>query len=46
MSTTEVSGNEAEANASVGRVDLKLALVAISVSDVDRARKFYRGLGS
>jgi catechol 2,3-dioxygenase-like lactoylglutathione lyase family enzyme len=30
---------------SVGRVDLKLEVVAIPVSDVDRAKEFYDGLG-
>jgi catechol 2,3-dioxygenase-like lactoylglutathione lyase family enzyme len=40
MSTTEVPRN-----ASVGRVDMKLEAVVIPVSDVDRAKEFYVGLG-
>src|SRR5947207_10381946 len=44
MSTTEVSRNEAGAT-SVRRIDLKLEVVAIPVSDVDRAKEFYGGLG-
>jgi len=44
MSTT-VSGEEAEGNPSVRKVDLKLEVVAIPVSDVDRAKEFYGGLG-
>jgi len=45
MSTTEVSGKDAGINPSVARVDLKLEVVAIPVSDVDRAKEFYGGLG-
>jgi catechol 2,3-dioxygenase-like lactoylglutathione lyase family enzyme len=41
MSTTEVRSSEA----SVGKVDTKLEVVAIPVSDVDRAKEFYGGLG-
>src|SRR5947207_12750215 len=44
MSTTEVSRNEAGAT-SVRRIDLKLEVVAIPVSDVDRGKEFYGGLG-
>lgn len=45
MSTTEVSANEATGTASAGTADLKLEVVAIPVSDVDRAKEFYGGLG-
>src|SRR5436305_3878045 len=45
MSTTELSANEAGGAVRVGRVDLKLEVVAIPVSDVDRAKEFYGGLG-
>src|SRR5437764_8263884 len=45
MSTTEISANEAGGTVSVRRVDLKLEVVAIPVSDVDRAKEFYGGLG-
>ena len=41
MSTTEVRSRDA----SVGKVDTKLEVVAIPVSDVDRAKEFYGGLG-
>jgi catechol 2,3-dioxygenase-like lactoylglutathione lyase family enzyme len=45
MSTTEVSANEAGGTASYGQVDLKLEVVVIPVSDVDRAKEFYGRLG-
>ena len=45
MSTTDVSASEAKGTESVGRVDLKLEVVVIPVSDVDRAKEFYGGLG-
>jgi catechol 2,3-dioxygenase-like lactoylglutathione lyase family enzyme len=45
MSTAEVRSNDASSAASVGKVDTKLEVVAIPVSDVDRAKKFYEGLG-
>jgi catechol 2,3-dioxygenase-like lactoylglutathione lyase family enzyme len=38
MSTTDVSGRDAS-------VDMKLEVVVIPVSDVDRAKEFYGGLG-
>src|SRR4030088_900917 len=41
MSTNEVRNN----NATVARVDLKLEVVVIPVSDVDRAKQFYGRLG-
>jgi catechol 2,3-dioxygenase-like lactoylglutathione lyase family enzyme len=44
MSTTQVSSNTSE-NAGVKSVDMKLEVVTIPVSDVDRATKFYVGLG-
>ena len=44
MSTTEAR-SDATADASVGRVDMKLETVVIPVSDVDRAKEFYGGLG-
>jgi catechol 2,3-dioxygenase-like lactoylglutathione lyase family enzyme len=40
--TPENRGNDAP---SAGRVDLKLEVVVIPVSDVDRAKKFYANLG-
>ena len=44
MSTTEV-GTDASGSASVKNVDLKLEVVVIPVSDVDRAKEFYGSLG-
>jgi catechol 2,3-dioxygenase-like lactoylglutathione lyase family enzyme len=41
MSTTETGS----ADATAGRVDLKLEVVVIPVADVDRAKEFYGGLG-
>jgi catechol 2,3-dioxygenase-like lactoylglutathione lyase family enzyme len=44
MSMTEARGDESGI-ASVTNVDLKLEVVVIPVSDVDRAKEFYGGLG-
>ncbi|HTP24045.1 MAG TPA: VOC family protein [Anaeromyxobacteraceae bacterium] len=41
MNTTEARSS----NASAGKVDTKLEVVAIPVTDVDRAKEFYAGLG-
>ena len=45
MSTTEVGSSDATSDAGVARVDMKLEVVVIPVSDVDRAREFYSRLG-
>ena len=45
MSTTAARTKDATPDASVGKVDMKLEVVTIPVSDVDRAKKFYEGLG-
>jgi catechol 2,3-dioxygenase-like lactoylglutathione lyase family enzyme len=45
MSTTAISHENATAGARVGQVDMKLEVVTIPVSDVDRAKAFYEGLG-
>jgi catechol 2,3-dioxygenase-like lactoylglutathione lyase family enzyme len=45
MSTTAISSQDATNGARVGKVDMKLEVVTIPVSDVDRATKFYLGLG-
>ena len=45
MSTTAIRSKDATTDASVGKVDLKLEVVTIPVSDVDRAKEFYEGLG-
>jgi catechol 2,3-dioxygenase-like lactoylglutathione lyase family enzyme len=44
MSTTDARGNQA-GDARVGRADMKLEIVVIPVSDVDRAKTFYESLG-
>jgi catechol 2,3-dioxygenase-like lactoylglutathione lyase family enzyme len=45
MSTTEVLSKDATENARVARVDTKLEIVVIPVSDIDRAKEFYARLG-
>lgn len=45
MSTTETRGNDDGGVASAGIVDMKLEVVVISVSDVDRAKQFYEKIG-
>ena len=47
MSSTQVSTEQQPANRvpTAATVDLKLEVVAIPVSDVDRAKAFYEGLG-
>ena len=45
MSTTATRSKDATTDARVGKVDMKLEVVAIPVSDVDRAKEFYGGLG-
>jgi catechol 2,3-dioxygenase-like lactoylglutathione lyase family enzyme len=45
MSTNEVRDNDAASVARVARVDTKLEVVVIPVSDVDRAKEFYGKLG-
>ncbi|HEX3233045.1 MAG TPA: VOC family protein [Gemmatimonadales bacterium] len=45
MSTTAVPSNATTSDTSVGKVDMKLEAVVIPVSDVDRAKEFYRKLG-
>ncbi len=45
MSTTEVRGSSAGGTASDRTADMKLEVVTIPVSDVDRARDFYTRLG-
>jgi catechol 2,3-dioxygenase-like lactoylglutathione lyase family enzyme len=44
MSTTEARGG-ASGTASIRNVDMSLEVVVIAVSDVDRAKQFYTGLG-
>ena len=45
MSTTAAPNKEATGKPGVGKVDLKLEVVTIPVSDVDRAKRFYESLG-
>ena len=45
MSSTEVRSETANNVQSVRGLDMKLAVVVIPVSDVDRAKRFYGGLG-
>ena len=45
MSSTPMSNLSATQTANAGTVDIKLEVVVIPVSDVDRAKRFYGGLG-
>jgi catechol 2,3-dioxygenase-like lactoylglutathione lyase family enzyme len=45
VSSDEVHSNEASSDAKVARGDMKLEVVVIPVSDVDRAKEFYGRLG-
>jgi catechol 2,3-dioxygenase-like lactoylglutathione lyase family enzyme len=45
MSTNEARSNDATSDPTGARVDLKLEVVVIPVSDADRAKDFYGGLG-
>jgi catechol 2,3-dioxygenase-like lactoylglutathione lyase family enzyme len=45
MSTTEDRNSDATETTSVKNVDLKFEVIVIPVSDVDRAKEFYSGLG-
>ena len=45
MSTTAIRSKDATTDPRVGQVDMKLEVITIPVSDVDRAKEFYGGLG-
>jgi catechol 2,3-dioxygenase-like lactoylglutathione lyase family enzyme len=45
MGTTEAGGNDASGTGHVNEPDMKLEVVVIPVSDVDRAKEFYASLG-
>ena len=45
MSAHEVRSNDAASNAGVARIDTKLEVVILPVSDVDRAKEFYERIG-
>ena len=45
MSTSAAQSSSAISDPGVAKVDMKFELVIIPFSDVDRAKKFYQGLG-
>jgi len=45
MSSTQLRSNAAIEAPSARMVDMKLEVVVIPVADVDRAKRFYGGLG-
>jgi catechol 2,3-dioxygenase-like lactoylglutathione lyase family enzyme len=45
MSTTEVRRSDAPSDANIGNAGTRLEVVVLPVSDVDRAKGFYAGLG-
>src|SRR3954449_10280729 len=45
MSTAELRSDGPTSEASVGKIDMKLEVVTVPVSDVDRAKRFYQSLG-
>jgi catechol 2,3-dioxygenase-like lactoylglutathione lyase family enzyme len=45
MSSTDASGNTSTGMPEAGAVDMKLEVVTLPVSDVDRAKRFYQSLG-
>jgi catechol 2,3-dioxygenase-like lactoylglutathione lyase family enzyme len=45
MSTTDTNSQAPARTADTGKTDLKLEVVVLGVSDVDRAKAFYEGLG-
>src|SRR5262245_52912601 len=45
MSTTQTGNERTTRTTSAAALDLKLEVTAIPVSDIDRAKRFYEGLG-
>jgi catechol 2,3-dioxygenase-like lactoylglutathione lyase family enzyme len=45
MSTTDVSNEAGGGGAAIGSFDMKLEVVVLPVTDVDRAKRFYESLG-
>ncbi len=45
MSTTATPSTDATVDAPIGQIELKLEVVPLPVSDLDRAKEFYGGLG-
>jgi catechol 2,3-dioxygenase-like lactoylglutathione lyase family enzyme len=45
MSSTQITDEHSIASSSIDALDLKLEVVVIPVSDIDRSKRFYEGLG-
>ena len=45
MTSTDVSGSTSAQMPEAGTIDMKLEVVTLPVSDVDRAKRFYQSLG-
>ena len=45
MSSMDASGNSSMETPEAGAIDMKLEVVTLPVSDVDRAKRFYQSLG-
>jgi predicted enzyme related to lactoylglutathione lyase len=45
MTSTAIPSQDTSADSRVGQIDLKLEVITIPVSDVDRAKEFYQRLG-
>ena len=45
MTSTATRSKDATTDPRVGQIDMKLEVITISVSDLDRAKEFYEGLG-
>jgi catechol 2,3-dioxygenase-like lactoylglutathione lyase family enzyme len=45
MASADVGSDTSEKTPEVGTVDMKLEVVTLPVSDIDRAKRFYQGLG-
>jgi hypothetical protein len=45
MTSTDVSSDTSAQTSEAGTVDMSLEVVTVPVSDVDRAKRFYQGLG-
>ncbi len=45
MASADVSGDASMETAEIGSIDMNLEVLTLPVSDVDRAKSFYQGLG-
>ena len=45
MTSTDASGSTSAQMPEAGTIDMKLEVVTLPVSDIDRAKRFYQGLG-